>query len=115
MPVLLILSLLMLTTAFFMWIDSDKTKEQPESRPSRPLPKGREDRGYQTRTYRPLPPRTAPHMYGAPKTNILYYPRCPYDHQRNVRGQKQLIFYDMQEDCYRCSRGHRFQKNGMPF
>ena len=42
----------------------------------------------------------------------VQFPCCPYDKQRNVPGKQQVIFWDKSADCYRCSRGHQFQKNG---
>lgn len=40
------------------------------------------------------------------------FPCCPYCKQRNYIGSKQLITWDSEADCYRCSRGHCFRKNG---
>ncbi len=40
------------------------------------------------------------------------FPCCPFDKQRNVAGQRQVIFWDSAENCYRCSRGHQFKSNG---
>ena len=40
------------------------------------------------------------------------FPCCPYDKQRNVPGEPQRIFWNSAENCYRCSRGHRFKSNG---
>lgn len=40
------------------------------------------------------------------------FPCCPYDKQRNVVGAPQLIFWDGTSNCYRCSRGHQFKRNG---
>lgn len=40
------------------------------------------------------------------------FPCCPFDKQRNVPGAQQLIFWNSRENCYRCSRGHRFKSNG---
>lgn len=40
------------------------------------------------------------------------FPCCPYDKQRNVPGEQQVIFWDGGEGCYRCSRGHKFKSNG---
>ena len=40
------------------------------------------------------------------------FPCCPFDKQRNVPGEPQAIFWDSGENCYRCSRGHRFKSNG---
>lgn len=42
------------------------------------------------------------------------FPCCPLDKQRNVVGGPQLIFWDSNENCYRCSRGHKFRSNGRP-
>lgn len=42
------------------------------------------------------------------------FPCCPFDKQRNVPGERQVIFWDRGENCYRCSRGHRFKSNGKP-
>ena len=35
-----------------------------------------------------------------------------FDKQRNVPGERQVIFWDSGENCYLCSRGHRFKSNG---
>ena len=43
------------------------------------------------------------------------FPCCPYCKQRNHTGVEQLIFWDSGAECYRCSRGHRFKKNGRIF
>lgn len=40
------------------------------------------------------------------------FPCCPFDKQRNVPGERQVIFWDSGENCYYCSRGHRFKSNG---
>lgn len=40
------------------------------------------------------------------------FPCCPFDKQRNVPGERQVIFWDSGASCYRCSRGHRFKSNG---
>lgn len=40
------------------------------------------------------------------------FPCCPFDKQRNVVGEPQLIFWDGNSNCYRCSRGHQFKSNG---
>lgn len=40
------------------------------------------------------------------------FPCCPYDKQRNLPGARQLIFWDQEENCYHCSRGHKFKSNG---
>lgn len=40
------------------------------------------------------------------------FPCCPFDKQRNVPGERQVIFWDSGENCYHCSRGHRFKSNG---
>ena len=40
------------------------------------------------------------------------FPCCPYDKQRNVPGEQQVIFWDGGASCYRCSRGHQFKSNG---
>ena len=42
------------------------------------------------------------------------FPCCPFDKQRNVPGERQVIFWDSGENCYRCSRAHRFRSNGKP-
>ena len=77
---------------------------------------------------RALPPRRSP-VSAAAKTNrraveIGYGPRgikpsqfpcCPFDKQRNIPGEQQLIFWDSNVSYYRCSRGHQFKSNGKPF
>ena len=40
------------------------------------------------------------------------FPCCPFDKQRNIPGERQLIFWDNQANCYYCSRGHKFKSNG---
>ena len=40
------------------------------------------------------------------------FPCCPFDKQRNVPGEQQVIFWDNGANCYRCSRGHQFKSNG---
>lgn len=40
------------------------------------------------------------------------FPCCPFDKQRNIPGERQVIFWDGGANCYRCSRGHRFKSNG---
>ena len=40
------------------------------------------------------------------------FPCCPFDKQRNVPGERQLIFWDNNANCYYCSRGHKFKSNG---
>lgn len=42
----------------------------------------------------------------------VQFPCCPYDKQRNVPGERQLIFWDRSANCYYCSRGHKFKSNG---
>ena len=72
-----------------------------------------------------LPPRRSP-VSAAAKTNRrttetgngprgikpTQFPCCPFDKQRNVFGERQVIFWDSGENCYYCSRGHRFKSNG---
>lgn len=40
------------------------------------------------------------------------FPCCPFDKQRNVPGERQVIFWDSGANCYCCSRGHQFKSNG---
>ena len=40
------------------------------------------------------------------------FPCCPFDKQRNVPGERQVIFWDSGASCYHCSRGHQFKSNG---
>lgn len=40
------------------------------------------------------------------------FPCCPFDKQRNIPGERQLIFWDNSANCYYCSRGHKFKSNG---
>lgn len=42
------------------------------------------------------------------------FPCCPFCKQRNTLGTQQKIFWDSDEEVYRCSREHRFKKNGKP-
>ena len=57
-------------------------------------------------------PRTAQTNYGPRGIKPTQFPCCPYDKLRNVPGGRQVIFWDSQANCYRCSRGHRFKSNG---
>lgn len=64
---------------------------------------------------RALPPRrfSAVATAGAPRgVKPSQYPCCPIDKQRNVPGERQVIFWHSGENCYRCARGHRFKSNG---
>ncbi len=56
--------------------------------------------------------RTAGAGYGPRGVTPAHFPCCPFDKQRNIPGQRQVIFWDSGENCYRCSRGHRFKSNG---
>ena len=79
-----------------------------------------------SRITRPLPPRrSASHVADTAGTAAAngngprgvrpaQFPCCPYDKERNVPGERQLIFWSSGENCYRCSRGHRFKSNGKP-
>ena len=42
------------------------------------------------------------------------FPCCPYDRQRNKPGMTQLIRWDRKNECYVCSKGHKFKSNGKP-
>ncbi len=42
------------------------------------------------------------------------FPCCPYDRQRNKPGMSQLIKWDRNNQCYVCSKGHKFKSNGKP-
>ena len=83
----------------------------------------------QTRTTRsglpPLPPRHTEVAVTATAINAganrgphnirpSQFPCCPFCKQRNTIGGRQMIFWDSEADGYRCSRGHRFRKNGKP-
>lgn len=76
---------------------------------------------------RPLPPRrspasatagattrTAPELLGPRGIRPHQFPCCPYDKQRNRPGGPLLIRWDSEENCYLCSRHHRFKSNGKP-
>lgn len=76
-------------------------------------------------TTHPLPPRrssasatanatrrTVEVSYGPRGIKPTQFPCCPYDKQRNVPGGRQVIFWDSEANCYRCSRGHQFKSNG---
>lgn len=56
--------------------------------------------------------RTAGAGYGPRGIKPTQFPCCPIDKQRNVPGERQVIFWDSGENCYRYSRGHRFKSNG---
>ena len=50
--------------------------------------------------------------YGPRGIQPAQFPCCPIDKQRNVPGERQVIFWHSGENCYRCARGHRFKSNG---
>lgn len=50
--------------------------------------------------------------YGPRGIKPFQFPCCPFDKQRNVPGEHQVIFWDSGASCYRCSRGHQFKSNG---
>lgn len=50
--------------------------------------------------------------YGPRGIKPSQFPCCPFDKQRNVPGEQQVIFWDSRANCYRCSRGHQFKSNG---
>lgn len=56
--------------------------------------------------------RTAETSFGPRGIKPEQFPCCPYDKQRNVPGNRQVIFWDSEANCYRCSRGHQFKSNG---
>lgn len=56
--------------------------------------------------------RTAGAGYGPRGVTPGHFPCCPFDKLRNIPGERQVIFWDSGENCYRCSRGHRFKSNG---
>lgn len=56
--------------------------------------------------------RTVETGYGPRGIKPSQFPCCPYDKQRNVPGEWQVIFWDSGANCYHCSRGHRFKSNG---
>jgi len=50
--------------------------------------------------------------YGPRGVKPTQFPCCPFDKQRNVPGERQVIFWNSGAGCYRCSRGHQFKSNG---
>lgn len=56
--------------------------------------------------------RTVETGYGPRGIKPSQFPCCPFDKQRNVPGEQQVIFWDSGASCYRCSRGHQFKSNG---
>lgn len=56
--------------------------------------------------------RTVETGYGPRGIKPSQFPCCPFDKQRNVPGERQVIFWDSGASCYRCSRGHQFKSNG---
>lgn len=56
--------------------------------------------------------RTMENTNGPRGIKPTQFPCCPFDKQRNVPGEHQVIFWNSGENCYRCSRGHRFKSNG---
>lgn len=56
--------------------------------------------------------RTAGAGYGPRAVTPGHFPCCPFDKLRNIPGERQVIFWDSGENCYRCSRGHWFKSNG---
>ena len=78
-----------------------------------------------TFTPRPLPPRRSSASVSSGTTQRIedngcgprgikpsQFPCCPFDKQRNVPGERQVIFWNSGTNCYRCSRGHVFKING---
>lgn len=90
-------------------------KRKRRSKKTPDLPK-RRDRAVCVRTAPrsfPVPvSRNAEPVSGPRGVRPTQFPCCPYDKQRNLAGEKQVIFWDSAADCYRCSRGHRFKRNG---
>lgn len=123
MPVFVVLSLVFLLLSLFLLSDEEKGKKQQAHYPQQinrqtgSLPQrkaGIRKQALPVREHKKLPPRSKNSISTQARAVILDFPRCPIDHQRNIRGQKQVIFYDPVKDCYRCSRGHYIKKNGMP-
>lgn len=56
--------------------------------------------------------RTVEIINGPRGINPSQFPCCPFDKQRNMPGERQVIFWDSGASCYRCSRGHQFKSNG---
>lgn len=72
----------------------------------------------------PADTKTAPPLPSAPPTppprgrtpgglSPEEFPCCPFCKTRNRSGMPQQIFWDGR--TYHCSKGHTFQKNGLPF
>lgn len=57
---------------------------------------------------KPLPRANQP---GLDKLNYPHYPKC---WSSNRKGEPQQVFYNAQNDCFSCVRGHQFQRNGRP-
>ena len=54
-------------------------------------------------------------FYGRPGPGGIrpeQFPCCPIDRQRNRKGCGQKIYWDRINDCYVCSYGHHFSRNG---
>lgn len=56
--------------------------------------------------------RTVETGYGPRGIKPSQFPCCPFDKQRNVPGEQQVVFWDSGTNCYRCARGHSFKANG---
>lgn len=56
--------------------------------------------------------RTVETNFGPRGIKPSQFPCCPFDKQRNVPGERQVIFWDSGASCYRCARGHQFKSNG---
>ena len=78
------------------------------SSPTRALPPRRFSSGATANVTR----RTLEGSNGPRGIKPIQFPCCPFDKQRNVPGERQVIFWDSGENCYHCSRGHRFKSNG---
>ena len=78
---------------------------------TRVLPPRRSSASASANAYR----RSAETAYGPRGIKPSQFPCCPFDKQRNVPGERQVIFWDSGASCYRCSRGHQFKSNGKLF
>lgn len=94
-------------------IPSSPTVSQPQTRISnssttRALPPRRSSASATANANR----RTVGTGYGPRGIKPSQFPCCPFDKQRNVPGERQVVFWDSGTNCYRCTRGHSFKANG---
>ena len=125
--ILIILSVTLFLLGMLIWVlsspsaNSNQTVSGTSHREPPPLPgrsahpvqAGPSGRTSRTGAIRPtLPPPLPAHRTQNQNTQLrrIYdYPKCPRDRKQNIIGQPQQIFWLPKENCYCCTKGHRFK------